>query len=125
MGKIVKIITVNKGEEDEKAAELAAFYNEHRAIGNRISHVTVSAVGNALNITVYADEADGVKSDVILPVREFVIIRVEPGRENEGAVRIAEFYNSHRLPGSRTGELIQMAVGRDMTYLICADTISV
>lgn len=118
MSKITKIVTVGKGEEKAKAVEIAAFYDEQRAAGNRVSRATVSSVGDAINITVYADELGDDPSDIR---KECAIIRVERGNENAGAAEISKFYNEQQALGNRTSRAIMVPVEKDMVYVIFAD----
>lgn len=120
MSKITKIVTVGKGEEKVKANEVAAFYNEQRSLGNRVSRAFVSAVGNAVNVTIYADEMGDDPSDV---KKECAIIRVEAGNENAGAAEISKFYNEQQALGNRTSRAIMVPVESDMVYVIFADVV--
>lgn len=114
-----KILTVNKGEEKTKAGTLADFYNEQRALGKHVSRAHINAVGDALNITVYVSENQGEPVNV---KKECAIIRVERGKEEEGAAEISAFCNEHQGTNVSISRPVAVTVGNDTVYVIFSDT---
>lgn len=118
MSKITKVVTVKKGEEKERAQEIADFYNEQRTLGNRVSRANISAAGDAAMVTIYAEKGVTSSADV---TKHCAIITVERGNEQIGAAEISRFYNEQNALGSRTSKAISVTVGEDVMYFVFAD----
>lgn len=61
--KTVKIVRAIKGQEDVAAQAIADFYNEQAKLGARVSRALITAAGEDIIYTIFADKYDGADDD--------------------------------------------------------------